>query len=424
MNEARKINKATLWLAAFAAIGCSKPVRREPSAAEMSQQVLLKARPKPQTDLGVMFADKVRLLGFDLSKLPLQPGRPFKVTWYWQVEAPLDAGFQLFTHVSDGKSYRMNLDAERLLRSVYPESRWKKGDLIQDEQEVTLPSDWRSDVVVFFTGFDSPSERLPVIGYKDAEGRAEAMRVHVTLDTPGLDSTAPRLLAHAASGVIAVDGELDEPDWHSALSTGAFVDSQSGALETPEARARVLYDPEHLYIGVAVADADLHSTFDHADQPLSEQDAVVVMIDPDGDGKNYFELQVSPAGLLFDARHDSHGAASHVEWDSHAQVKVQARGKLNDGEADGGYEVELAIPWSAFSAGQSHGAAPAAGTTFRINFGVTDAHEAGARVLAWSATGSDALDLPDKLGRVLFPSVAQAIHAAPAGASHQPLRTH
>jgi hypothetical protein len=389
MNQGRGIKRALpagVMCAALAAIGCNAPLRREPSPAEMSDAVLLKSRPKLQSELGTMFGDNVRLLGMDVSTTPIRVGQPFKVTWYWQVEAPLAPGFQLFTQLSDGKSYRLNMDAQRLLRSVYPEARWKTGDLIKDEQAITLPSDWRSDVVVFYLGFDAPGQRLPVFGYHDAEGRAEAMRLHVVPSAGAKDASLPRLIARQASGPIVVDGQLDEADWRNAISTAAFVDAQ-GALASPESRARVLYDATSLYVGFAVADLDLRSTFESTDQHVGEQDAVVLSIDPSGDGKRYFELQVSPRGVRYDSLHEGTEIA---DWDSHAEIQVDLHGKLNDAEADGGYQVELAIPWSALGRGQP----PAADTVFQVGFGVTDAHDGGAHVLSWSSERGKLLFAP------------------------------
>ena len=49
----------------------------------------------------------------------------------------------------------------------------------------------------------------------------------------------------------------------------------------------------------------MRCTLSGHDAHLWEQDAVELMIDPDGDGKNYFELQLSPTELVFDTRFDS-----------------------------------------------------------------------------------------------------------------------
>ncbi len=101
----------------------------------------------------------------------------------------------------------------------------------------------------------------------------------------------------------------------------------TGAPTAPHATAKVLWDAQNLYIGVDVADDFLKSTFKKHDDHLWEQDAVEVMVDPHGTGHDYFEMQVSPSGAIFDTRYDSRrvpAPVGHVDWDSHMHAKVTA----------------------------------------------------------------------------------------------------
>ena len=185
------------------------------------------------------------------------------------------------------------------------------------------------------------------------------------------------------------------------------------------ASARVLYDATRLYVGYEVADAYLKCTFEKNDDHLWEQDAVELMVDPDGDGKNYFEVQVSPTGLVFDTRYDSRRVPRPfgvMTWSSAAEAKVLLRGKVNDDDEDQGYSVELAIPWSAFATGSTPAAPPAAGTVWRMNFFVMDALAKGQRAVGWSAPLIGDFHTLDRFGRVVFPDAAlPAVNPEPAG---------
>jgi hypothetical protein len=412
----------------LAAHGCTEREHHEPDEKELLPKILSKSRPVPQHALDVRFENKVRLLGYDLSDALPQLSRPFKVTWYWQVDEPLGGGFQLFTHLSDGKINRVNLDGVRVLRRVYPEARWKKGDFIKDEQEITLPADWNSQSAVFYLGFYAGPTRLKITqGKQDSEQRAEALRVSLASRTSGAvertEQALPSLLARRAAGPIKLDGKLDEADWRAAQSTGPFVNTLTGDAVAFEARAQVLYDRQKLYFAFVVADDYLKSTFDKPDDHLWEQDTVEVMLDPDGDAKNYFELQVSPRGVHFDTRYDTPrqpGPFGHVDWDSRVDAKVQLndKGKLNDDAADHGYVVELAVPWSAFASGEPATTPPAAGASWRMNLFVMDAREQGQRAAGWSAPRVGDFHTLEKFGRVVFPEGAAQPSEPKTAATH------
>jgi hypothetical protein len=174
---------------------------------------------------------------------------------------------------------------------------------------------------------------------------------------------------------------------------------------------RVLYDAQNLYLGYSVRDDYLKSTFTKHDDHLWEQDAVELMVDPDGDGENYFEIQVAPSGVVFDTRYDTPRRPQpfgDMAWDSKTQAKVALDGKLNDDDEDSGYTVEAAIPWSAFAAGLKPAAPPEAGATFAMNFFVMDERKHGQRAVGWSAPLIGDFHTLKRFGRVVFPQAAGA----------------
>jgi hypothetical protein len=408
-----KLLRAVILVTAIAAAdGCTEKTRHDPPDPALLAQVVLKHAPTPEHVLDIRFDDKVRLIGYDLAQPLVQPERPFKVTWYWSVQAPLGTGYQVFTHLSDGKINRLNLDTNRALRRAYPEASWKAGDFLKDEQEITLPREWKSDTAIFYLGFYEGSTRLPITqGKQDGEKRAEALRVRVgSASEAEPEPAVPRLVARRIAGPIKIDGKLDEADWRAAQSTGPFVNTMNGDAASFEARAQVLYDADKIYIGFVVADDYLKSTFQHSDDHLWEQDTVEVMFDPDGDAQNYFELQVSPRGVHFDTRYDSPRQPrpfGHVDWDSRVEAKVKLNGTLDDNSNDQGYVVEFAVPFSAFATGQPPVPPPAAGATWRVNFFVMDARKEGQRAAGWSAPRIGDFHTLAKFGRVVFLEGAQ-----------------
>ena len=383
---------------------------------EMSKQVLLTAPPKPQHPSGIKFDDKVTLLGYDLSGPQIQEGKQFTVVWYWQVNETLGGGWKLFTHLADAtKTNRINIDANRSLRKSYPESGWKKGDYIKDVQQITLPEDWNSPELIVYVGFWTGDKRMKVTGPQDDANRAEALRLGVA--EAGFTPPLPRLIARHVEKPPVLDGKLDEPDWEQAQSTGPLIQTMTGAPGSFDAQVRLLYDAQNLYLGYSVRDDYLKSTFTKNDEHLWEQDTVELMVDPDGDGENYFEIQIAPTGVVFDTRYDTPRRPQpfgDMAWDSKTQAKVALEGTLNDGKEDGGYTVEAAVPWSAFAAGPKPAAPPEAGATLAMNFFVMDERDQGQRAVGWSAPLIGDFHTLKRFGRVVFPQAAAASAPTPA----------
>jgi len=215
----------------------------------------------------------------------------------------------------------------------------------------------------------------------------------------------PKLIVVQTPRTPRLDGLLADPVWGIANTTRAFVETRNGGLAPIQASAKLLWDERHLYVGVLVNDALLRASHTERDDHLWEQDCVELMIDPDGDGKNYFEIQVSPRGVVFDTRYDARRVPQpfgHTDWDSRVRVGVSPRGKLDDGAADAGYTVEMAIPWQAFSLDGKPLEPPAIGDQWRANLYVMDLGDDRQQAAAWSSLGIGDFHVPRRFGILAF----------------------
>jgi hypothetical protein len=220
-----------------------------------------------------------------------------------------------------------------------------------------------------------------------------------------------------------LDGLLSDPAWGLANTTRAFVETRHGGVAPVQASAKLLWDERYLYIGVEVNDALLRASHTEHDDHLWEQDSVEIMIDPDGDGRGYFEIQVSPRGVVFDTRYDARRVPKpfgRTAWDSRIRVGVSLRGDLDDKEADDGYTVEMAIPWQAFSLEGKDLAPPAIGDEWRANLYVMDLIDGRQQAAAWSHLGIGDFHVPRRFGILAFEGPeprregAQALESAEA----------
>lgn len=128
--------------------------------------------PKPEFPAGTVFDDKVELIGYDL-KLPSKgyvgAGRRFRVVWYWRALQTLGKQ-KVFVHI-DGQGNRINGDHDPV-DGKYPTHDWRQGDIVVDEQRLTVPANYGVGDYQIYVGLFSGDTRLPISeGSNDGENR-------------------------------------------------------------------------------------------------------------------------------------------------------------------------------------------------------------------------------------------------------------
>jgi len=160
-------------------------VANEPVSGRTNENFLAKsvlsAPPRIQHPVGAFFEDKIELVGYDLD-LPhgsyVGAGESFKVTWYWRALRPIPGGQKIFLHI-DGQGQRLNGDHEPV-GEKYPTRLWDTGDVVVDEQTLSVPANYRPGEYTMFIGFYSGEARLAIVrGPKDDANRVPAGTVRV-----------------------------------------------------------------------------------------------------------------------------------------------------------------------------------------------------------------------------------------------------
>lgn len=338
-----------------------KKVLTERDKQQVKDSVL--AQLPADTELGHVnanFEDKVTLLAYSVNKLQVKPGDTVAVTLYWKCEAKVDGDFKIFVHL-DSTRTRKTYD-HYAVTGLYPTRNWLPGEIIKDEMMLQLDKAFPPGPAKLWLGF------FDATAWKD-----QKKNVRLKIKSPGTARTdrQDRLLVSSfiigdvdektlkvrkATGPITVDGKLDEAGWKQ-----AFVDA--GQCYAPEGKplpvaelfkVAMLFDDEKLYVAYDVKDSDISSPYTNRDATLwssgkkGASDVVELFLDPDADGKNYLELQVSPANVIFDAIFDGYRSPAWkkaAEFNMNFEHAVQVDGTLNDGKQDNGYTVEIAIPW-------------------------------------------------------------------------------
>jgi len=205
---------------------------------------------------------------------------------------------------------------------------------------------------------------------------------------------------------VTIDGVLDDPVWQAAERV-PLVDAVDGSAATFPTDVALVWDDENLYISFTCSDPDMWATLLNRDDPLWNEEVVEVFIDPDGDGEDYAELEVSPLNIAVDLDiiQITPKWNSDIDWDiAGLQTAVTVEGTVNDPEdEDVSWTVEIAIPFVALSDIAGAEEVPSDGDEWRINlYRIERPRDEDWHLLAWCPCGRPAFHTPDRFGIVRF----------------------
>jgi hypothetical protein len=150
---------------------------------------------------------------------------------------------------------------------------------------------------------------------------------------------------------ITIDGVLDEPIWASAPGIGDLVQRQPVPGQAPSEATEVtlLYDREHLYIGVVAHDSEpdaVIGTQMARDASLGSDDRIEILLDTFRDQRSAFYFATNPSGALVDGLTYANGELN-TDWDAIWRVRTA--------RTEQGWVAEFAIPFKSlnFPAGRS-----------------------------------------------------------------------
>lgn len=214
--------------------------------------------------------------------------------------------------------------------------------------------------------------------------------------------------APKATGALVIDGILDEADWAAAPLSEAFADIRGVDFEpkpVKETHMKMLWDDEHLYIAGIVEEDKVTGSLTEHDSIIYHDNDFEVFIDPEGDCRNYFEIEVNALGtvmdLLMDRPYRDNGNF-FLPWDLRGlQVAVSVEGTLNEDTPDQRWIVEMAIPFEALTVGFDN---PKEKNDWHINFSRVEWLVEGGpeENWVWNPTGVVDMHQPERWGILHF----------------------
>jgi hypothetical protein len=181
--------------------------------------------------------------------------------------------------------------------------------------------------------------------------------------------------------------DLAEWDWDGVPALPPLLRADGSGPAAQQTQVRACADAYTLYVRFDCEDRDIWATYARRDDPIYDEEVVEVMISPGpATPARYYEFELSPAGVLFDAlihNPNSRRADMTVEtaWDCRGLRWLAVRD-----DAARRWWATLAIPWAALAAQGTH-------TTWRVNFyRIERPRDAEPEYSCWSPTMTEPAD--------------------------------
>jgi hypothetical protein len=164
-------------------------------------------------------------------------------------------------------------------------------------------------------------------------------------DYSSLDPNGYNLVGNRVTGVIKLDGRLDEADWQMAAVAKDFFQREpaEGAPASQPTEVRVLYDEKNLYVGFICYDEDpdlIMAPDMRRDTRMNfSNDMVTVVIAPLEGYREAYEFQTNPNGARTDVFVSREGNNSDQDWNGLWDASSQ--------KYDFGWSAEFVIPFHA-----------------------------------------------------------------------------
>lgn len=180
------------------------------------------------------------------------------------------------------------------------------------------------------------------------------------LDNTASTSVAPiqasnKYRCSKTSHKIDIDGNLLEKDWLRVPWMNKLlpmtVDKKD--REAYDTVVKTLWDENYFYVAAKLNDLHILATLQQRDTQLYKDDVFEIFIDPDGDGNDYYEIEINALATVWDLKLSKSpivGGKANSKWNIKGLRKaVSVEGDVKkSNQEDASWTIELAIPWAAF----------------------------------------------------------------------------
>lgn len=151
---------------------------REPLLGE----IILSKAPPEMREVGAVFGDRIKLLGFSLDPPQPKRGDTVEVTFYWTAVKPIPEEYQVFVHgdAISGNARRIHGD-HFPAKGKYPTDVWREGEVVVDPFTISVPGTYGPERLGIYTGMYLGDYRVPLTdkgqAYGDNENRSRPVEL-------------------------------------------------------------------------------------------------------------------------------------------------------------------------------------------------------------------------------------------------------
>ncbi|MBT7958727.1 MAG: carbohydrate-binding family 9-like protein [Akkermansiaceae bacterium] len=175
---------------------------------------------------------------------------------------------------------------------------------------------------------------------------------------------------------LRLDGFITDPAWRDVPWTDDFQDITGDTELKPRfrTRAKMAWDDTYFYVAAEMVEPHVWGTITKQNEIMFNDNDFEVFIDPDGDSKNYYELEINALGTIWELslpKPYSEGGVPILGCNLPGLIhKVGVNGTLNDPFTQNeGWSVEIAFPWNDLAKyNRGRDTPPSAGDMWKINF--------------------------------------------------------
>ena len=256
-----------------------------------------------------------------------------------------------------------------LLLGLAPLAAVTPADALGALRAARLQSPLRSRATV---GAVTPADAL---GALRAARLQSPLRSRATVGAASARDVPRSYVSYRAPSAPRLDGSLDDPAWRAAPWSEVFVDIEGDRMPAPRFRTRMkmLWDSRYLYVAAELEEPQVWATITQRDAVIFRDNDFEMFIDPDGDAKQYAELEINALNMVWDLFLEKpYREGGHAEdaWNIEGlKTGVRIHGTLNDPtDTDSGWTVTMALPWASLERASHTRAAPRPGERWRINY--------------------------------------------------------
>lgn len=333
----------------------------------------------PEPRAGWRFADGAWISKLHYDAANLRAGDHLTVRWtgsplasqglVWGLARVQDAGWQHYPRV-------------QAPQYASEQTRWSAAKAGSTQIELQIPQNWQDRSVTLLAYRKKQGSLVPVLSGARLPSsdppQAKAARVMVGGVLPLAPTLLPVQVAPAPAPV-TIDGR--DADWPASRPRHALVHSLTGErITTRTSQLRVMWTQDELLLFAELQDPDLWAPDKLRDDPLYRKEALEVFVGADGDTRDYLELQISAADVIFDAAHPRYRQQDRSfdgPW-RHAVVRDGTLHRRKD--KDKGWTAELALPWSMLCEKTRLRCPVGPGTRFRVNVFRVESLGSGAQI--------------------------------------------